>query len=377
MPEAWRGIFRVLDLLDPLNQYIEIDPSGPTIRGEPSLSIDSAILSLTGDLDITGDFECQNADIFGDLGVTGLSTFHGTVLFGDNAQFDQVLDIQGYITNSEGVLALQSDVGIFGDLDVGGVLTVGVNDTGHDVKFYGATSGKYMLWDESADGLRLEGLMGIGANPNTIADIYLAGSRNNRGIQINRIVTTATHGLTSSDTCHHNTGGYLGFNSAPTMAAVGTTPTLSTFGGGDILPLVISCSAGTTIATLYGLAIKPTLADANVTVADFLGILIEPTTVSSTITKASLLRVKQGAAFIATITNDLIGVEIGDMIQASGVNYAIKTGLGLVHLGGDVMAAKSGGNLGFFGTAPVAIQTLASDTLANLLTALRNYGFIV
>ena len=34
-----------------------------------------------------------------------------------------------------------------------GALTVGVDDTGHDVKFFGATSGAYMLWDESEDGL--------------------------------------------------------------------------------------------------------------------------------------------------------------------------------------------------------------------------------
>jgi hypothetical protein len=37
-----------------------------------------------------------------------------------------------------------------------GTLTVGVNDTGHDVKFYGATSGAYMLWDESEDRLELD-----------------------------------------------------------------------------------------------------------------------------------------------------------------------------------------------------------------------------
>lgn len=30
-------------------------------------------------------------------------------------------------------------------------VTVGVNDTGYDVKFFGATSGKSWLWDESAD----------------------------------------------------------------------------------------------------------------------------------------------------------------------------------------------------------------------------------
>jgi hypothetical protein len=42
-----------------------------------------------------------------------------------------------------------------------GTLTVGVDDTGHDVKFFGATSGNYLLWDESADELVLSGTMKI------------------------------------------------------------------------------------------------------------------------------------------------------------------------------------------------------------------------
>ncbi len=39
------------------------------------------------------------------------------------------------------------------DLTLKVPLTVGVDDTGHDVKFFGATASKYMLWDESADSL--------------------------------------------------------------------------------------------------------------------------------------------------------------------------------------------------------------------------------
>ena len=38
-----------------------------------------------------------------------------------------------------------------------GTVTVGVDDTGHDVKFFGATSGKYMEWDESSDALNVVG----------------------------------------------------------------------------------------------------------------------------------------------------------------------------------------------------------------------------
>ena len=36
-------------------------------------------------------------------------------------------------------------------------ITVGENDTGYDVKFFGATSGAYMLWDEDVDDLILAG----------------------------------------------------------------------------------------------------------------------------------------------------------------------------------------------------------------------------
>ena len=39
------------------------------------------------------------------------------------------------------------------DIQLNGALTVGVDDTGHDVKFFGATSGKYLMWDESQDRL--------------------------------------------------------------------------------------------------------------------------------------------------------------------------------------------------------------------------------
>ena len=60
-------------------------------------------------------------------------------------------------------------VDIDGAVQLDGTLTVGVDDTGYDVKFFGATSGKSMLWDESADTLNVtgtiefDGLSGTGA----------------------------------------------------------------------------------------------------------------------------------------------------------------------------------------------------------------------
>ena len=43
-------------------------------------------------------------------------------------------------------------------------ITVGSNDTGHDVKLFGATDGAYMLWDESTDDLKLVGGAGLVQN---------------------------------------------------------------------------------------------------------------------------------------------------------------------------------------------------------------------
>ena len=48
-----------------------------------------------------------------------------------------------------------------------GGVTVGVDDTGYDVRFYGATAGHYMLWDESEDRLAIVG------------EIYITGDGSN------------------------------------------------------------------------------------------------------------------------------------------------------------------------------------------------------
>ena len=46
---------------------------------------------------------------------------------------------------------------IFTGLTLKGDLTSGVDDTGHDVNFYGATASRKMMWDESADELLVHG----------------------------------------------------------------------------------------------------------------------------------------------------------------------------------------------------------------------------
>ena len=59
------------------------------------------------------------------------------------------------ITN--GVITDTSGLSVVSATTVTGALTVGVDDTGHDVKFFGASAGAYMEYDQSADQLRIMG----------------------------------------------------------------------------------------------------------------------------------------------------------------------------------------------------------------------------
>jgi len=65
------------------------------------------------------------------------------------------LDVSGNI-DVDGTTNLDA-VDIDGAVQIDNTVTVGVDDTGYDVKFFGATASAYMLWDESEDDLILAG----------------------------------------------------------------------------------------------------------------------------------------------------------------------------------------------------------------------------
>lgn len=73
-----------------------------------------------------------------------------------------------------GDLTLTGALGVTGNSQLTGTVTVGVDDTGHDVKLFGATAGSYMLWDESADKLIINaGTADLGTSCE--ADAYTVG----------------------------------------------------------------------------------------------------------------------------------------------------------------------------------------------------------
>jgi len=92
-----------------------------------------------------------------DLGTTGVrwkDAFVDSITV--TGEVDAVtLDISGN-ADIDGTTNLDA-VDIDGNVQIDGTVTVGVDDTGKDVKFFGASAGAYLEWDESADQLRIMG----------------------------------------------------------------------------------------------------------------------------------------------------------------------------------------------------------------------------
>ena len=89
-------------------------------------------------------------------------------------------------------LTVSSTTNLDGAIQVDNTITVGVDDTGYDVKFFGDTASAYMLWDTSADDLVLAGAAGI----DLAGDIDVDGTANldavdiDGAVQIDGAVTT-------------------------------------------------------------------------------------------------------------------------------------------------------------------------------------------
>jgi hypothetical protein len=99
--------------------------------------------SVDGQLDIVADTEIQIAATT--IDVNGALDVSGTAL------------VTGVLTTTAATVSN-------GGGQFNGAINVGVDDTGYDVKFFGATAGAYMLWDESADDLILGGAAGLSVN---------------------------------------------------------------------------------------------------------------------------------------------------------------------------------------------------------------------
>jgi hypothetical protein len=155
--------------------------SGTSVNSHATvLTLDSAKLAtFTGGLDIAGA-----VDIAGDLtlsaGADGALNFSAasSIKILDNSATSLVIEeadtayMTFVTTNSSEAIKFDKALDINAAVQLDSTLTVGVNDTGYDVKFFGATSGKSLLWDESADSLIVTGTTDlIGTTNLDIVDI--------------------------------------------------------------------------------------------------------------------------------------------------------------------------------------------------------------
>ena len=69
-------------------------------------------------------------------------------------------------------------VNIDGAVQIDATLSVGVNDTGYDVKFFGATASRHMTWDESADSLIISGDLDVNDGTIKLDGNYPVGTSN-------------------------------------------------------------------------------------------------------------------------------------------------------------------------------------------------------
>jgi len=142
-----------------------------------AVDIDGAVqidAAVTVGVDGTG----QDVKFFGDTSGQFLlwdQSADELALVGDSKlSFHDAAGGENIVASSDGHLEINSattlditaptvDINVATTLNVDGVtqltgaVTVGVDDTGHDVQFFGATSGQFLLWDQSEDELALVG----------------------------------------------------------------------------------------------------------------------------------------------------------------------------------------------------------------------------
>ena len=97
----------------------------------------SKAMVLDASLDISGG---RNLTISGELDAA-------------TGDFSGNIDVDG--------VANLDDVDIDGSTQIDGTVTVGEDDTGYNVKFFGATASAFMLWDQAANKLELGGVAGL------------------------------------------------------------------------------------------------------------------------------------------------------------------------------------------------------------------------
>jgi len=183
----------------------------------------AASLDISGNIDVDGTTNLDVVDIDGAVDMASTLTVAG-VLTGASLDISGDIDIDG-TTNLDAV-------DIDGAVQIDNTVTVGADDTGYDVKFFGATASAYMLWDEDVDDLILAGaarivipdgqlVLGSTAVSSTAAELNILDGVTSTTAELNILdgVTSTTAELNILDGV---TATATELNYSDTGAAVGT-----------------------------------------------------------------------------------------------------------------------------------------------------------
>ena len=172
------------DFKDKANELIVMTQAGGMLSGNPIKLQDStqSTSNTTGSIITAGGVGIAkdvivggSVNVHGNLHANGNITSDGSLTFGDAATDNVVFaaDINSHIIpNTDDTYDLGSTgqqwrnlylngtanldiVDIDGAVQIDAAVTVGVDGTGQDVKFFGDTASQYMLWDQSGDELVL------------------------------------------------------------------------------------------------------------------------------------------------------------------------------------------------------------------------------
>lgn len=178
-------------------------------------------------------------------------TATGNTILGNNVAVDTVT-VNSVTTMNGNLNVVGSDTALGGLLEVAGdttlskTLTVGADDTGYDVQFFGATTGKSLLRDESADKLIVTGDASV-SGLSTLTGLATLTAGIDGKVIFAGTETIAAGGTTTAlaltKTCH-----YIDAD------AGGDTFTLANGVAGQIM--VIVCASATGVATITPATMK-------------------------------------------------------------------------------------------------------------------------
>ena len=252
------------------------------------------------------------------------------------------------------------------DVTVSGSLIVGEDDTGHDVKLYGASTGRFLFWDESDDTLKLTDSTPLKIGDGADMTLYHDGS--------NSYITNATGALKIA-TENSGIAVTIGHTTSEVTIAdnLTVTGTLTLGSGAELseaeLEMLDGITAGTAaaskalvldankdIGTIRNLTIDGTFSDGNYTFDTSGNVSGLGTIASGAITTSGVLDITD-----ATDSSDATG-DTGALRTEGGASIAKKLYVGTdVSVGNDLTVA---GNLTVSGT-----QTIVDTVTMNAANA--------